>query len=299
MPRLMECSETASHGLEDCLAMLDETPFDPHDEESLASGTSALKRLANDRDFLGDMLVRELENRFRDSAVESAYGPQSIVLSRMRGNGFLRANIWPSEDESCFRASGANAFVYGVPHDHNFAFLTAGYFGPGYGSDYYEYEYESVSGWRGEIADLRFVERSCLSEGKLLLYRANRDVHSQLPPASMSVSLNIMHIDPSQGWYDQYGFDLDNSAVTGVLNPTSTECFLRCAVGLGGDQALEFADWVGREHPSDRMRLASFEARSGLVAGEARDALWRTAELSGSLMVWREALARRAALRTG
>ena len=294
MPRLMTCDDTEAHGLEDCLAMLDETPFDPADEDALGNGTIALKRLANDRSFLGDMLIDQLERRFRDEGVESAYGPQSIVLSRMRGNSFLRANIWPSEDESSFKASGADAFVYGVPHDHNFAFLTAGYFGPGYGSDYYEYDYESVAGWRGEVADLRFSERTELSEGKLMLYRANRDVHSQLPPQSLSVSLNIMHIDPAQGWYDQYGFDLDSNAVTGILNPTSTECFLRCAVGLGGQQAIEFAEWAGRAHPSDRLRLASFEARSGLLDEEARDALWRKAELSGSLMVAREAAARRA-----
>ena len=294
MPRLMTCDDTEAHGLEDCLAMLDETPFDPADEDALGNGTIALKRLANDRGFLGDILIGQLERRFRDESVESAYGPQSIVLSRMRGNSFLRANIWPSEDESCFKASGADAFVYGVPHDHNFAFLTAGYFGPGYGSDYYEYDYESVAGWRGEVADLRFSERTELSEGKLMLYRANRDVHSQLPPQSLSVSLNIMHIDPAQGWYDQYGFDLDSNAVTGILNPTSTECFLRCAVGLGGQQAIDFAEWAGRAHPSDRLRLASFEVRSGLLDEEARDALWRKAELSGSLMVAREAAARRA-----
>ena len=296
MPRVMASGDLAQHGLAACLSMLDDVPFDPADEESLQSAAIGLKRLANNRTFLGDMLIKQLESRFRDSGVESAYGPQSIVLSRMRGNSFLRANIWPSEDESCFKASGADAFVYGVPHDHNFAFLTAGYFGPGYGSDYYEYDYETVAGWRGEIADLRFIERTSLGEGKLMLYRANRDVHSQLPPSSLSVSLNIMHIDPSQGWYDQYGFDLDSNAVTGILNPTSTECFLRCAVGMGGEKAVEFAEWTGRSHPSDRLRLASFEARSGLLKGEARDELWRTAELSGSRMVAKEAAARRAVL---
>ena len=296
MPRLIENRETGAHGIGDCLAMLDQTPFDPLDEGALAQAAVALGRLANERDFLGDILVSQLEQRFRGDTVESAYGPQSIVLSRLRGNSFLRANIWPSEDEACFRASGSDAFVYGVPHDHNFAFLTAGYFGPGYGSDYYEYEYEDVSGWRGEVADLRFVERTSLSQGKLMLYRAHRDVHSQLPPASLSVSLNIMHIDPAQGWCDQYGFDLDSNAVTSVLNPTSTETFLRCAVGMGGEQALEFAEWAGRSHPSDRLRFASFEARSSLLDTAARDELWARAETSGSLLVAREAARRRARL---
>ncbi|QZD95912.1 transposase [Qipengyuania gelatinilytica] len=293
MPRIIPSDETAAHGLEDCLEMLDAVPFEPEDESSLANGAVALKRLANNRDFLSDLLIEQLKVGHKDGGIESAYGPQSIVLSRMRGRSFLRANIWPSEQESCFRASGADAFVYGVPHDHNFSFLTAGYFGPGYSSDYYEYDYESVAGYRGEVCDLRFVERTQLEEGKLMLYRANLDIHSQLPPESMSVSLNIMHIDPAQAWSDQYGFDLDSNAVTGVLNPTSTECFLRCAVGMGGEEALDFAKWAGREHPSDRLRLASFEARSGLLSGSERDQLWREAELSGSVMLAKEAAEKR------
>ena len=295
MPRLIDNRQTCAHGLEECLDQLG-SGFDPAHEDSLANAASALGRLANHREFLGDLLVEQLKSRHRDGGHESGYGPQSIVLSPNRGGHFLRANIWPSEREACFHASGAKAFVYGVPHDHNFSFLTAGYFGPGYRSDYYEYDYEAVAGYRGETAGLRFVERSALGEGKLMLYRAHLDVHAQLPPESLSVSLNVMHIDPAQGWWDQYGFDLDSDAVTGILNPTSTECFLRCAIGLGGERALDFAEWVGRAHPSDRMRLASLEARVALLDREGCDELWRAAEGAGSLMVAREAARRRAAL---
>lgn len=128
-------------------------------------------------------------------------------------------------------------------------------------------------------------------------YRAYRDVHSQLPPEATSISLNIMHVDAAQGWFDQYGFDLDINAVTGVLNPTSTETFLRCAIGLGTDEALDLGERFGKHHPSDRLRLACFEARSGLVTGvDERDALWREAEMSGSRLLAMEAAARRRAL---
>lgn len=296
MPHLIDCTDTAAHAIGDCLAMLDQTPFAPDDGSSLLQAAIALRRLTNNRSFLGDLLIGQLEDRHRESGEDSGYGPQSIVLSRMRGNSFLRANIWPGEGDSCFRASGAKTFVYGIPHDHNFSFLTSGYFGPGYLSDYYEYDYESVAGYCGEKAALRFVERASLSEGKLMLYRAHRDIHSQLPPQSLSVSLNVMHIDPAQGWFDQYGFDLETNSVSGVLNPTSTECLMRCAVGLGGESAQEFAEWVGRSHPSDRMRLASYEARCGLLSQDGRDALWRDAEISGSLMVSREATRQRSRL---
>ena len=128
-------------------------------------------------------------------------------------------------------------------------------------------------------------------------YRAHRDIHSQLTPEATSISLNIMHVDAAQGWFDQYGFDLDSNAVTGVLNPTSTETFLRCAIGLGGESALDLAERFGKTHPSERLRLASYEARAGLLDDiTRRDALWREAELSGSLLLEREAAARRRAL---
>ena len=297
MPRMIESAETASHSLEDCLALLDAKPFDPLDEEALANGVIALKRLANDRQFLGDMLIEQLERRFRDTGLESSYGPQSIVLSRMRGRSFLRANIWPSEDESCFRSSGAKAFVYEVPHDHNFSFLTGGYLGPGYRSDYYEYDYAGVAGFAGEEVPLRFIERSALHEGKVQLYRAHLDIHSQLPPDSLSVSLNVMHIDPAQSWFDQYGFDLDSGTVTRVLSPNSTETFLRAAVATGHHDAIDLAGQFARSHPSDRLRLASYEARAMLCeSAEERDALWREAECSGSRMVEAIALRKRAML---
>lgn len=299
MPRLIECHDDAQFSLAACLDALGECGFDPADEASVARGALALRRLANDRGFLGDLLIAQLKGRNREVGESSAYGAQSIVLSRPRGGCFLRANIWPSEQDACFRSSGAKTFVYGMPHDHNFSFLTVGYFGPGYGSDYYEYDYESAAGYAGERPGLRFVERSALGEGTLMLYRAHRDIHAQLPAASLSVSLNILRIHPAEGWFDQYGFDLESGAITGVLNPTATETFLRCAVGLGGAEALDLAENFGRTHPSDRLRLATYEARALLLEDAEADQLWRQAEACGSLLVAREAAVRRKALAGG
>jgi hypothetical protein len=293
MPRLIEIDESATCGLDEAVEALDSAGFDPRDEASLYHAARWLRRLGNDRAFLGDLLVEQLAAGYKSDAVESGYGPQAIVLSHARNGYFLRANLWPAESDHAFRTSGAHSFVYGMPHDHNFDFLTVGYFGPGYLSDYYEYDYEAVAGWRGEPAGLRFVERSALSPGKLLHYRAHRDVHRQLPPESLSVSLNVVATDPASGWYDQYGFDIEADRVTGVLNPTSTEAFLRIAVGLGGAEALDLAERFGRHHPSDRLRLACFEARAASAAPEQADAIWREAERCGSRLVAEEARMRR------
>lgn len=133
-------------------------------------------------------------------------------------------------------------------------------------------------------------ERAALEEGKLMLYRAHQDVHSQIPAESLSVSLNIMHVDPVQGWFDQYGFDTEKGEVSRVLSPNATETFMRLAVSTGHQNAFDLAEQFGRNHPSDRMRLACFEARALLLDDPARrDDLWRQAEHSGSVMVQMEA----------
>ena len=198
MPRLIDCADSGVADVAETVAMLGGEGFDPAGECSLATTALALRRLGNNRAFLGDMLVEG------GDCGESAYGAQAIMLARLPGGHFIRANIWPSEHDACFQASGARSFVYGLPHDHNFSFLTVGYFGPGYESDYYEYDHAESIGYRGERAALRFIERSALVEGKLMLYRAHVDVHAQLPREIMSVSLNVMRIDPAQGWHDQY-----------------------------------------------------------------------------------------------
>lgn len=296
MPQIIDNPSSESCSLPEAIEALAAMQFDPRDTANTREAACWLRKLSNNREFLGRILLDKLAGRTSDM-VESGYGPQAIVLSPLRGNMFLRANIWPAEHDLCFKNSGAKTFVYGVPHDHNFAFLTCGYLGPGYASDYYEYDYEGVTGLSGEAADLRFVERSALSEGKLMLYRAHRDVHSQLPAKSLSVSLNIMHVDPAQAWFDQYGFDLESKRVTRVLSPNASEVFLRAAVAGASGEAAEFAEWVGASHPSERLRLASFEARAGVLGEQAsRDDLWREAELCGSRMVAAVACEKRAAL---
>ncbi len=127
-------------------------------------------------------------------------------------------------------------------------------------------------------------------------YRAHRDVHSQLPPDALSVSLNVMHAGGAQGWLDQYRFDVERNEIAGVLGPGASEVFLRIAVGLGGEEAQDLAESFARSHPSERMRLTALDARAGMLDRPERDTLWRQAERSGARLVALEARRRRAAL---
>jgi hypothetical protein len=72
--------------------------------------------------------------------------------------------------------------------------------------------------------------------------------------------------------------------------------FLRIAVGLGGDEALDLAETFARTHPSDRMRLTALDAQAGVLEPVDADALWARAEGHGGRLVALEARRRRAAL---
>lgn len=290
MPRLIDLADTAGCELGECVAALDAAGFDPRDEASLLHAAGWLRRLGNNRDFLAEIMLAELEKRHREEDGANTYGPQVLMLSPLGAEFFLRANIWPSRDEHVFRASGSGTFVYELPHDHNFDFLTVGYFGPRYWSDYYEYDYGAVAGAVGEPAGLRFVERSRLEPGKLLHYRAHRDVHSQLPPDELSVSLNVMHAGGAQSWLDQYKFDLERNEIAGVLGTGASEVFMRIAVGLGGEEALDLAEPSERPHAADRARRAGGYPRSRRATGSGSGrkgpavACWRSRRGGGE---WR------------
>ncbi|MEO6716554.1 MAG: transposase [Novosphingobium sp.] len=295
MPRVIAIEDGAIGSLAECDDALTSTGFNPEDEGNLHHAALQLRRLGNNRTFLGDMLIDELKRQQRDDAGENSYGPQVIMLRPSgKGNFFIRAVIWPSECEHSMRASGGGAFVYSQPHDHNFNFLTVGYFGPGYWSNYYEYEYDDVVGYRGEPVSLRHIERARLEQGKIMLYRAHVDVHDQAPADALSISLNIMHTSGAQAWLDQYSFDLENHRLGRIISNGSSEAFLRIAVGMGCGEAKDLASTFGRSHPSDRMRLAAWGALASVETdAAARDGVWGAAEFAGSRLVAAEAKQRR------
>src|SRR6185436_7896384 len=146
MPRVIPHDERVPIELGDLVHALNDGRFDPADEESFAAFGPLLARLALNRTFLTDIAVAELKDRCQRLSDESPYSSQVIMLHRASENFFIRANFWPSPKDSLFKLSGHSPFFYHIPHDHNFSFLTVGYLGPGYWSDYYEYDHTQVVG---------------------------------------------------------------------------------------------------------------------------------------------------------
>jgi hypothetical protein len=273
MPRLIETECGDSIELGELVESLETQGFDPSDEESMAAFGPALRKLANNRRFLGDLVIEELERHCSTQNERNRYSAQVILLGAST-RFLIRANFWPAEGDGVMVNSGRDPFFYGIPHDHNFSFLTVGYVGSGYWSDYYEYDHGGVIGVPGEAVELRFVERSRLSPGKVLLYRRNVDVHAQLPPDDLSVSLNVMALSPASEFREQYSFDTARSTVARAINASGLETLVRLAGHIGGDNGTELIDRFALGHPSGRIRFAAWSAR----ADRASDPETRIAE---------------------
>ena len=257
MPRLIACADDAPIDFAELVQALNDERFDPADEESFAAAGPLLGRLGRNRRFLADLATAELKDRCARQSLENNYGSQVLMLHRASEKYFIRANFWPSERDSVFKTSGTSPFFYHVPHDHNFSFLTVGYLGPGYWSDYYEYDYSEVVGYPGEEVNLKFVEKARLDEGKVMLYRAHKDIHLQLPADSMSVSINIMESTPSLAFRDQYRFDIGKCEIAGILNRSASEALLALAANHGGGNGRDLVSSFAAGHPSERIRFAA------------------------------------------
>ncbi|WP_261311835.1 MULTISPECIES: transposase [unclassified Stenotrophomonas] len=253
-PEVIELSDLVEH--------LRQSSLDPRDHDSMISVAPALKQLANNRDFLSEMICGELKDN-QDIQADNDYTPQVFMLHAPQVAGqsyFLRACFWPGENDEILLSSGKGAFFYGVPHDHNFNFLTVGYQGPGYSSDYFEYDYAKVPGVPGEQVDLKFIERSALSEGKILLYRAFTDIHRQIAPERFSVSINIMEHSLRSVTMDQYEFHPENWTISNVINRSSALPMFMIAAGSGNGEAQHVLRDIFRSHAVERVRMAALEA---------------------------------------
>ena len=286
MPRLIDARTDEKISLAELVELLETGDFDPQDEDNFASWGLALKKLANDRSFLGDMIVAELKQSCEGQVRDNQYNPQVVLLHGAVERFIIRANFWPALKDSVVRHSGSDPFFYNVAHDHNFSFLTVGYLGPGYWSDYYEYDYGEVVGIPGEEVNLKFVEKARLEEGKVMLYRAHKDVHLQLPADAMSVSLNILETSHATTFRDQYRFDVDNKRIEGIMTRMSLEPMLALAAHFGGEEGLDLLVNFARSHPSDRLRWCALRARAAASpALDDRIAIYEEGARTDSLLV--------------
>jgi hypothetical protein len=148
--------------------------------------------------------------------------------------------------------------VFSAPHDHDFSFLTVGHYGPGYYSDIYEYDYDSVLGECGESVKLSKLEFTQLNQDSTFFFRASRDLHIQIPPDELSISLNFMiRKRGRQKYVDQFWFDIDNQK---IVRPLENDTYWRAKSiemisALMGDGCFDPFYEVKDSHSCRRTRI--------------------------------------------
>lgn len=241
---------------------------DLYDVDSIASAAPMLRGLANDPDLISNRLHTLVARNFDNAGISST---ESIYL----GGGkdfYLRANAWPTEADIKRDSLYQQFFQYGTGHDHNWHFMTVGYFGPGYETDLYEYDRRQVQGYVGEAVDLKFLRRDHLQQGDVLLFRAARDVHRQWAPASLSVTINFMIGTPDTRTRDQYFFDVDRKIITsdpGGADAAVRVSLIKLAASAVTPRTQQWLDAIADGHPCALTRLGAFEALVTMPGADA------------------------------
>jgi hypothetical protein len=240
-------------------------------EENLDESARMMRKICNNREFLTDKINTELGSiqNLKTFQSHNLYTPQVFIL-HSNSRFFVRANIW----EPLQQRPGEGLFFYERPHDHNFAFLTVGYLGSGYRTRISEYDAREVVGYVGEAVRLKFLEETGLPHGKVMYFRQSIDVHTQLPPDELSISLNVLK-RPADPRPDQYAFDLATGKNLGKIDRHNPSLIVRLAGVLGDDNSIGLITDMARTNPCRRTRLSAFEtlaSRQGPgVWAQARD----------------------------
>ncbi|WP_414517058.1 HEAT repeat domain-containing protein [Nostoc sp. PCC 9305] len=265
-----------SINLEEYIEYISST-VDLKDLDSIIESAEHLKALANNRHFLIKRFNRELLewNNFQTT---NSYSSQTLMLGNGKGF-FVRANMWmPPSKVPEDREWQNKVFSYLFPHDHNFSFLTVGYLGSGYGTTIYEYDSEKIIGVPGEKVNLRFLEHTFLPEGKIMLYRASRDVHSQEHPQEFSISLNLMIVSPEININNQYSFDLNAGTITDYVKNPGTGRVMLCHLAryIGDSTTVNTLESLAMRHSSPRLRATAYDSLAVLEKNSALE-IWQQA----------------------
>ncbi|KEI69778.1 hypothetical protein [Endozoicomonas elysicola] len=224
-----------------------------HDREQVLSTAFMLQRLANNKHFLLDFLNTKLKD-ISLYDVKTDFTPPSFYLYQCPTFS-VRAAVWLTDDSEV----GDIAKGYGVTHNHHFDFLTCGYFGPGYRTIIHTCEAEKQHGIIGKSMEMIFQEETLLPEGKLMFYRHTEDFHVQLPPESLSISINLVFpTHPDAGI--QCAIDPESSKLITHLDALpATNSLMAVARFMHNDDTTTLLQDIALNHHCPRTRAMCFQ----------------------------------------
>jgi len=231
--------------LQEFIDVIEENKYDLNTKDELFILAKLLNQLNNNKQFLINHIANELANlsAFQKSNV---YDNKTFVLHQTK-NYLLRAVVWTPGNKSIENPK------FDIYHDHNFDLLTAGYFGPGYKTRALTYNEKDIVGLLDEEVVVEDKGIFTLSEGQIMFYQAKKDIHSQIPPESMSVSINVI---PGRNVINrpQFEFDKDSFKISRYLQLSSNELVIRLAGLLGDENDIEILKTIIVKHNNPHIK---------------------------------------------
>lgn len=230
------------------------------DPQSMMLVAEELVQLAND-DLLSETFRIDL-SKWQDARY-SMYSPQSAVLAAF-DRFVVRLNFWPLLPADPRRRNIlASVLSYFDFHDHNFSFLSTNYFGPGYETELYSYDYDNVEGLIGEAVDMQYQGTKRLGKGDVFLFEEGIDIHSQLPPASPSASINLMlRVPGGHSVNEQYQFDTRKQTIKSYVESVGQKqnSLLGFAQTLHDEETVALLTRLADDYPSRGLRANAIRA---------------------------------------
>jgi hypothetical protein len=244
-----------------------ESQVDIENDESIISASDMLQSLANNKEALIEIFNNNLL-KF-DCERSRSYYQSSTILGAGRKKPFIvRANLWPPIVSATIRTVEESLFSYELAHDHNFNFLTANYFGPGYETDIWENLNPDMQPEVGKLVAMKFLERTTLHPNKLIYFRRKKDIHIQHPPKDFSASLNLLVTTKNDSSIEQLIFNMKNSKIDSfpVGSISSKRIFVIQAAGqLGNENTADILFRIAKRHPCLRTRSAALSSAMHII----------------------------------
>jgi hypothetical protein len=197
--------------------------------------------------------------------------PQSFILGSS-DEVSVRANIWLPRRNSAVSEYERDLYAYDLAHNHDFRFLSVGYFGPGYETDLYTFDPESADGTPGRRVELAGHRRERLGPGRIIYYEQYRDVHIQHEPEAVSISVNLL-FKHEERRRDQILFNVKEPRVVGVQRLTENSrimAALEASTFFADEETLRILERYAN-HSVTRIAEFAKSARLRLAATEDRE----------------------------
>lgn len=217
---------------------------------------------ASNKEEMANMICHDLDQL--DGFQKDVLGQPQVFMLHNSPRYSLRLMLWiPSGEQA-----RALPFSYHVAHDHAVDLLTYGFHGPGYRTSLYSFDYDEVT--RNPSHDVKLDDNGerLLSEGSVLYYFANKDIHAQYEPEAMSASFNLIINKTQSNIRRQSNFEIRKTSGKVFGRPTfnstariaQTRSIYSLLMSIGNERTLSLVRNVATTHAAEEMRALAWAA---------------------------------------